>query len=69
MSSVKITVAQIEFYEGGNTMWIHSPLGGTVIRIKCTGKITTETCKDSPVSHGDIIVEGDINMCVSSDTE
>lgn len=26
-----------------------------------------DTCKNSPISHGDIMVEGDIHICVSTD--
>ena len=62
-----IEVAEIEFEEGGNTIWIHSPLGATTMRIKTKGKITTETCGTSPVSHCDLIVEEDISFCLSDD--
>lgn len=75
MQNIKISAAQIEFYEGGNTIWVHSPQGGTILRIKCTGKICIEQCQNSPISHGDIVVHGDIivqgniHICVSNDTE
>jgi len=64
---VKIKVAELEFVNGGNTIWVHSPLGGTVLRIKFSGKITMEQCKDSPISHADAMVDGGINICVSTD--
>ena len=62
--SKTIEVAQIEFNEGGNTLWIHTKNGSTALRIKCTGKITSEACQNSPFSHGDIFVEGDIHLCL-----
>ena len=69
MSRIQIEVGLIEFDEGGNTIWIQSPLGGTTMRIKCTGKIITDQCKDSPLSHCDIIVNGDIQFCISDDAQ
>lgn len=66
---ILIPVAQLEFNEGGNTVWVHSPLGGTVLRIKCTGSIKVSQCENSPVSHSDIMVAGDIDICVSKDAE
>jgi hypothetical protein len=63
--SVHIPAAEIEFVEGSHTIWVHSPKGGTVLRIKCTGKIRVQTCKDSPISHGDIMVDGDITICMA----
>jgi hypothetical protein len=68
MSSIIIPVAQIEFHERSNTIWIHNVEGGTAMRIKCTGKINVEHCKVSPQSHCDIIVQGDINFCISEDS-
>lgn len=66
---VKIPAAQIEFVDGGNTIWVHNNMGGTVMRIKCTGKIVTGTSKNSPYSYTDMIVEGDISFCCSEDVE
>lgn len=64
---ILIEAAAMEFHQGGNTIWIQSPQGATVLRIKCTGKILTEACKNSETSHGDIIVDGDIHVCVGND--
>lgn len=64
---VQIPVGMLEFTEGGNTIWVQSPEGGTTMRIKCTGKITSEICSTSPISHVDLIVHGDINICLSQD--
>ncbi len=64
---ILIEAAAVEFAQGGNTIWVQSPQGGTVLRIKCTGQIITESCQNSPISHGDIIVVGDMHICVSTD--
>lgn len=64
MAFIQIPVAVIEFNEGDHTMWIHGPEGGTVLRIKTTGKFTAKECNVSPVSHADIMVEGDVEFCL-----
>lgn len=68
MRRINIPVSVVEFDDGGNTIWIQSE-GGTTLRIKCTGKIRTDMCETSPISHCDIIVNGDINFCISEDAE
>ncbi len=64
---IQIPVQVVEFTEGGNTIWIQSPQGGTTMRIKCTGKIISDTCSTSPISHLDLVVAGDIHFCLSDD--
>ena len=64
---ILIQAACVEFVNGGNTIWIQSPQGATVLRIKCSGEILTESCTQSPTSHGDILVDGDIQICVAND--
>jgi hypothetical protein len=64
--NVKIPATEIEFHEGSNTIWIHSPKGGTVLRIKCMGKIEVHKCT-SPISHSDLVVQGNIHFCVAED--
>jgi len=64
---ITIKTACVEFTVGGNTIWVQSPEGGTVLRIKCTGKVLADRCQNSPISHGDMYVSGDIEMCVSTD--
>lgn len=64
---VVIPVCQIEFHVGGNTIWIHSPIGATVLRIKTMGKIEIDKCDMNPVSHTDLIVKDDINFCLAED--
>ena len=66
---IKIPVYELEFNAGSNTIWIHSQEGGTTLRIKCTGKINVDQCENSPISHCDIIVNGDINFCLSEDAK
>ncbi len=60
-----IPVLALEFQEGGDTLWVHG-LGGTVLRIKTMGgKITSKRCELSPVSHADIMIKGDVEICVA----
>ncbi len=66
---VIIPVVALEFHEGGNTIWIHGPQGGTTLRIKTRGKITSSQCVTSPVSHGDILVQEDIHLCIGKDED
>jgi len=69
MSRIAIPAALIEFDDGGNTIWIQGPEGATILRIKCTGRIAVEKCDTSPVSHADMMVEGDVSICCSDDAE
>jgi len=64
---VCIPVGLLEFNVGSNTIWIQSPEGGTTLRIKRTGKINVDVCQNSPISHSDILVSGDIEFCLSND--
>lgn len=66
-SRVEIPVAVLEFNAGSHVIWIQSPDGATTMRIKCSGKINVDRCKNSPVSHCDIYVKGDIDFCISED--
>lgn len=61
---IVLPVAQIEFCHGANTLWVHAPDGSTLLRIKASGKIRATACDTSPVSHGDIMVDGDITVCI-----
>lgn len=69
--TIMIPVAAIEFREGGNTIWIHGPQGGTVLRLKTLdGVITSKRCQNGgPVSHGDAIIKGDVEICVADGDE
>jgi hypothetical protein len=64
---VIVRVLALEFQEGGNTIWIQGPQGGTTLRIKTMGKVTSLRCETSPVSHGDIVVQEDIHICIGAD--
>jgi hypothetical protein len=67
--AVVIPVLAIEFREGGNTLWIHGPQG-TVLRFKTlNGTITSKHCQSSPVSHGDAILQGDLEICLGHESE
>ncbi len=61
---VVIDVVAIEFYEGGNTIWVHSPTDGTILRIKCTGKIVIDPKCSNNIAHADVQVDGDIVVCI-----
>lgn len=59
-----IDVAALEYVEGGRAIWIHNNEGSTVIRIQCTGKVTTEYGCSNICPHADINVIGDISLCM-----
>lgn len=59
---VQLEAVGLEFDEGGNTIWIHGP-GGTLLRIKCSGRITVTACS-APTAHADVMVDGDIAFCL-----
>lgn len=68
LGRIEIPVNVLEFIDGGNTIWIHSPKGVTVMRIKTSGKIVTRDCEPlAVVSHSDVTVEGDIDFCLAKD--
>ncbi len=54
---------EVEFNEGGNTIWVHSPSGATILRIKTTGRINVRSECENVCSHADMIVNGDIEVC------
>ncbi len=64
MSRIEIPVALLEFDEGGNTIWVHSPDGATVLRIKTMGRITMDRACSNTVSHADIVVDAPIHFCL-----
>ena len=53
----------IEFDEGGTTIWVQSPEGATMLRIKCK-KIKIDRICDNIVAHADITVPGEIEICL-----
>lgn len=66
---IQIPAACIEFQEGGNTIWVHSPMGATILRIKTMGKITVNGECENICSHSDMIMKDDIEMCLTEDAE
>jgi len=62
---IKIPAAQVEFDPKGNTIWVHSPMGATILRIKTMGKINVQKGCENVCSHADMIVQGDIDICLS----
>ena len=67
MSRVIIPACIVEFDEGGNTIWVQSPQGATILRVKCTGPIAIMACDTSPVSHADLVVQGGFTYCLGKD--
>jgi hypothetical protein len=67
VAMIQIPVALLEFDPNGNTIWVHSPDGATVLRIKTIKRIVTEKCQTNPVSHCDVTVEDDIEICLAGD--
>jgi hypothetical protein len=63
---VSIPVLAIEYVEGGNTLWVHGQ-DGTVLRIKVSGKVYTDTDCSAPGPHADIMAQGDVKMCHPGD--
>lgn len=62
---IQIEAALIEFMPGGNTIWVHGPNGATVLRIKATGKIIANRGCENICSHADMVVAGDIEVCLA----
>lgn len=58
----------IEFDEGGTTIWVQSPQGETMLRIKCA-RITVDRACSNTVAHADIMVDGEIEICLPADDE
>ena len=66
---IQIPAACIEFVDGGNTIWVHSPEGATILRIKTMGKINVNGECENVCSHSDMIVKENIEMCLSEDAK
>ncbi len=66
---VTIPVESLEFNVGGNTIWVHSPKGATVLRIRLGGQLDVNTHCENGVSHLDLCVGGDATFCLSNDAE
>ena len=66
---IQIPAACVEFNEGGNTIWVHSSIGATILRIKTMGKITVNSECENICSHSDMIVQDNIQICLSDDAK
>lgn len=66
---IQIPAAQVEFSKTGNTIWVHGPIGATILRIKTLGKIITNGECENVCSHSDIVVKDDIDICLSDDAQ
>jgi hypothetical protein len=66
---IQIPAACIEFNEQGNTIWVHSPEGATILRIKTMGKLVIQGECENIVSHSDMIVKEDIHICLAHDAK
>lgn len=64
-----IPAAVIEFDEEGNTLWVQSPMGATILRIKTMGKINVHRGCINSVSHADVMVQEDIEICITKEDE
>jgi hypothetical protein len=64
---ITLEASQIQFVDGGNTLWVQGVDGSTTLRIKTTGKFIAEKCTISPTSHGDMMVTGDFRICIGSE--
>lgn len=61
---ITVPVAELQFIDSGNTIWVHGPQGATVLRIKTPkGQITVNRECENLCSHCDLIVDGDIEFC------
>lgn len=61
----QIPVCILEFDEGGHTLWVQSPEGATVLRLKTLGgKIEVSHGCQNPVAHVDIMTTGNIEICI-----
>jgi hypothetical protein len=69
--NVTIPAVQVEFNDGGNTLWVHSPLGATILRIKLLkGAFRIDRDCENSCSHADMeIPEGDVQVCLAHDAD
>jgi hypothetical protein len=63
---VNVEVSTLEFVVGGNTIWIHSPKGATVLRIQTPPgkKISIHEGCQNIVAHADIRSADAIEVCL-----
>jgi len=66
---MKIRAYEIEFTEGGDTIWVHSDKGTTPMRIKCNGKIVVHRLDEIQTTSIQLMVGGDIHVMVPKKRE
>ncbi len=70
---IKVPVAEMDIDTNSGVIWINSPLGVTVLRIKCWGGMKINKCADSPVTHFDLNVgmmrSLPVEVCLGPDAE
>lgn len=62
----QIPVSIIEFREGGNTLWVHSNKGHTVLRIECQ-TITVDKLCNNVGAHADLLIDKPIDFCIPAE--
>lgn len=60
----QIPVSSLEFDEGGKTIWVHSPIGATVLRIQTKGGITADRNCTNICAHADIQIDQPVHFCL-----
>jgi hypothetical protein len=60
---IEVPVAQLEFEDGGNTIWVHNEDGATVLRIKA-GKVVAKMGCENVCAHADLVVQGTVEVCI-----
>ena len=66
---ITIPVCQLEIDEAGHTLWVHSPCGATVLRLKSFKGFTFDNNCANVVSHADITVPGPVHICLAKDAQ
>ena len=61
---IQIPVHTLEFDEGGKTIWVHSPIGATVLRIQSKGGVTADRNCTNVCAHADIQIDQPVNFCL-----
>ncbi len=64
MSRVTIDVTQLEFEEGGKTLWVHNAQGATVLRLKFEGGIHSTVGCHNVCAHADAFIAGSLVFCI-----
>ncbi|MBC9909102.1 hypothetical protein [Chitinophaga varians] len=66
---IRIPAWSVDFIPGESTIWVVSPTGDSIIRIKTPGKIEVESCLVGPSSNFNIVLKENIKFCISEDSK